>query len=268
MIDRTADFPIAVVDARDRSGAHQPLELEAGKPGDLADRLFERDLHLGKRGDRHEQRQFAVEHVVFADITMREHVVAEPLRVPETRAMAEHQPGVRAQHGDVVGHVARVGRTGPDVDQGDAAIAGLDEMKGRHLRHALGRGPNRSAAEARIAGHHVARPDEGFRTDLAGREALPARLRERIDIELVVREDHEILEVIRVGAGVVIEPAQRVIHARRPEQGERLGGPGRQLERAIGDRIIHRRKVRRIEHVAQQSHDDRVVVGAERAPRY
>src|SRR5579871_2636958 len=26
---RAADFPIAVIDARDRSGAHQPLELEA-----------------------------------------------------------------------------------------------------------------------------------------------------------------------------------------------------------------------------------------------
>ena len=127
------------------------LSSKPVKPGDFADRLLERDLHLGKRRDRHKQRQFAIEHMVLPDITMREDVVAEPLRVPQARAMAEHQPGVRAKHRDVVGDIARVGWSGPDIDQGDAAFAGLDEVEGRHLRHALGRGPDRAAAEARIA---------------------------------------------------------------------------------------------------------------------
>src|SRR5579883_1063743 len=77
-----ADFPIAVVDARDRSGPHQALELEARETRDLADRLLQRDLHLGQRRDRHPQRQLAIKHMVLADIAMRQHIVAEPLRIP------------------------------------------------------------------------------------------------------------------------------------------------------------------------------------------
>ena len=133
------DLPVAVVDARDGARAHQALELETFEAGDVLDRLLERDLHLGQRRDRHPQRQLAIEHVVLAHIAVREHVVAEPLRVAQAGAMAEHQPGMRPQHRDVVGDVARVGRTGADVDQGDAAIAGHDQMEGRHLRHARGR---------------------------------------------------------------------------------------------------------------------------------
>src|SRR5581483_5213883 len=40
-----ADFPIAIVDACNRSGAHQALELKAGKTGDFADGFLERHLH-------------------------------------------------------------------------------------------------------------------------------------------------------------------------------------------------------------------------------
>ena len=149
-----------------------------------------------------------VEHVILADVTMREHVVAEPLRIPEARAMPQHQPGVRPQHRDVVGDVPRIGRTDADVDQGNAAIAGLDEMKGRHLRRALGRNPGRAAAKPRIARDRIPGRNEGVGADLARCEALLAQLHEGIDIELVVREDHEILEVLGISAGVVIEPAQ------------------------------------------------------------
>jgi hypothetical protein len=77
--------------------------------------------------------------------------------------MAEHQPGVRAQHRNVIGDVARVGRPGPDIDQGDAAVAGLDEMERGHLRHALRRGPRRAATEAGVARHHIAGLDEGLK---------------------------------------------------------------------------------------------------------
>ena len=81
MIDVVADLPVAIVDAGHRSGAHDALQLEAGQPGDLADRLLERDLHLGQRRDRHPERQLIVEHVILAHIAVREHVVAELLRV-------------------------------------------------------------------------------------------------------------------------------------------------------------------------------------------
>src|SRR6059058_2223410 len=39
---RATDFPIAIVDAGNRSGAHHPLELKAGQPGHLADRFLQR----------------------------------------------------------------------------------------------------------------------------------------------------------------------------------------------------------------------------------
>src|SRR3954467_3920023 len=112
-----ADLPIAVVDARDGAGAHQALELESFEPGDVLDRLLERHLHLRERRDRHPQRQLTIKHMVLAHIAMGEHVVAEPLRVAQARAMAEHQPGMGPQHGNMVGDIARVGRTGADVDQ-------------------------------------------------------------------------------------------------------------------------------------------------------
>ena len=60
--------------------------------------------------------------------------------------MSQHQPGMRPQHGNVVGYSAGIGRTSADVDHGDASIAGLDEMKGRHLRHALRDNAGRSSA--------------------------------------------------------------------------------------------------------------------------
>ena len=52
--------------------------------------------------------------------------------------------------------------------------------------------------------------------------------------------------------GVVIKPAQRIIDARRAEQSQRLGGAGRQLQRAIGDRVIHRGEIWRVENVTQR----------------
>ena len=107
-----------------------------------------------------------------------------------------------------------------------------------------------AAAGQRVARDHIAGRDEGFDPFLARREPLQARLREGVDIELVVGEDHEILEMLGVGAGVVVEPAQRVIDPRGAEQGQRLGRPRRQLERAVGvhlrhDRVVVRRPVQR-----------------------
>jgi hypothetical protein len=58
---------------------------------------------------------------------------------------------------------------------------------------------------------------------------LAAQARKDVDIELVVREKHEILEVLRISAGVVVKAVQRIVHARSAEQGKRLWRAGRQL---------------------------------------
>ena len=71
---------------------------------------------------------------------------------------------------------------------------------------------------------HVARLDEGVVVAAARRagHGLVAEADELVDVELVVGEQHEVLEVLGVGAGVVAQAVQRVVDARRGEQRERL----------------------------------------------
>jgi hypothetical protein len=59
--------------------------------------------------------------MVFAHVGVGQHVVAQLLAVAQAGAVAQHQPGVRPQHGDVVGDGLGVGRAHADVDHGDAA---------------------------------------------------------------------------------------------------------------------------------------------------
>ena len=119
-----AELPVPVVDAGHRPGPHHPFELKPGQPRHFADGLLERNLHLGQRRNRHPQRQLLIQHMILANVSVRQDVVAELLRVPQTRTVAEHQPGMGSKHRDVIGDVARVRRAGADVDHGDAAGAG------------------------------------------------------------------------------------------------------------------------------------------------
>src|ERR1700731_4326383 len=136
---------------------------------------------------------------------------------------------MRPQHGNVVGYGAGVGRTGADVNHGDASIARLDEMKSRHLRHALRASARRSSAYASIARDHIARLDEGVGAGEGRGYLLVAQASEGIDIELVVRENHKILEVLRIGAGIMEKSVQRIVDARGTKQSKGLGYPRRPL---------------------------------------
>src|SRR6202041_494286 len=119
-------------------------------------RLLDGDLHLGQRGDRNPWGQFLVEDMVLAHVTVRQDIIAELLRRSQAGTMPEHEPGVRAQHGDVVGDGAGIRWAGADVYHSNALKTGLYEMEGRHLRHALDSGARRSSAQARIARNHIA----------------------------------------------------------------------------------------------------------------
>ena len=59
---------------------------------------------------------------------MGEDIVAELLRVPEARTMSQHQPGMRAQYGDMIGYRAGIGRPCANVDHGDALAVSFDQM--------------------------------------------------------------------------------------------------------------------------------------------
>ncbi len=73
-----------------------PFSSWSLRPVTSLDRAFQRHLDLGQRRDRDPDRQIGVEHVVVAHVGMGQHVVAERLGVPQARAMAEHDPGMRA----------------------------------------------------------------------------------------------------------------------------------------------------------------------------
>jgi hypothetical protein len=81
---------------------------------------LERDLDLGQRRDRHPDGQVVVEDVVLSQVGMGEDEVAKTLRVAQAGAVADHEPGVRAQDRDVVGRGLGVRRADPDVDERDA----------------------------------------------------------------------------------------------------------------------------------------------------
>jgi len=128
---------------------------------------------------------------------------------------------------------------------------------GRHLRQA-----RRACAElvtrlrrhAGAARHHVAGLDEGdvvLRLRGAG-HGLVAEAHELVDVELVVREQHEVLEVLGRRAGVVAQAVQRVIDARRGEQRQRVRLAAARLVRAVGDAVVHRAEVGQVEDVAHQ----------------
>src|SRR5438876_6346005 len=173
------ELPIPVVDAGYRAGPHHPFELKPAQPRHFADGLLERDLHLGQRRNRHPQRQLLIQHVILADVSVSEDVIAELLRVAQPGTMAEHQPGVGPKHCDVVGDVARVRRTGSNVDHADAVGSLLNQMKSRHLRRAFRRDMRGTwIAEARFGRDDITWLDKGFGHRITGRHALAADARE------------------------------------------------------------------------------------------
>ena len=218
------ELPVAVVDGRDGAGAHDLLELVAGEARHLGDGVLERDLDLGQRRDRHPDRQVVVEDVVLAHVAVGEHVVAERLGVAQPGAVADHQPDVGAQHGDMVGDGLGVRRADADVDHRDAGVARADEVEGRHLRRA----PDRCAGAPVPGDDGVAGLDEGGVAGGGVGDGLERELDELVHVELVVGEQHVVLEVRGARRGVVGEPQQRIVDAlggeRARADGRRRGG--------------------------------------------
>ena len=81
-------------------------------------------------------------------------------------------------------------------------------MKSRHLRHTAPGDNARCSSQPSSARDHIARFDEGVDAGVAQGHVVAAQAAEGIDIELVVREDHKVLEVLRIGASVVVESVQ------------------------------------------------------------
>ncbi len=84
-----------------------------------------------------------------------------------------------------------------------------------------------------------------------------AELDELVDVELVVGEQHEVLEMLGRSAGVVAQAVQRVVDPRCGEQRQRVTdhAPGirARVAGAVGDAVVHRTEVREVEQVAHQA---------------
>ena len=161
---------------------------------------------------------------------------------------------MRPQHRDMVGDGLGVGRADADIDHGDAAMPGLGQVIGRHLRHARRR---RAFLRRAFAGRRddVAGLDEGSVAAAALGHQLARMDAELVDVELVVGEQHEVLEMVRAGRRVVRQPVQRIVDALRGERRQRQRLAGHRLERAVGDVVVGAVEVRHVEHVAERPLD-------------
>ena len=184
--------------------------------------------------------------MVVAQIGVRQHIVAQPLAGAQAAAVADHQPHMRAQHGQMVGRRLGVGRADADVDQGDAVAPVAHQVVGGHLRQLGQGGPRRLFA---LAGDAVARFHEAFVA--AGVDLLAAELDEFVHIALVVGEQHELLEMLRVGGGVVAQPVQRIVDPLGREQRQRHGAGGPAAAAAVDDGVVGGGQVGQVEMLLQ-----------------
>lgn len=95
-------------------------------PSDPHGCVLQGHLDLGQCGDRNIERDERVENAILAQISMRQHVITDLLALPQSAAMAYHQPAVRTQHRQVVGDVFGVGGPHANVDEGHAFAARAD----------------------------------------------------------------------------------------------------------------------------------------------
>ena len=135
---REAQLPVAIIGGHHGAGAQPRLERLAMRAGDSCGGILQGELHFRQRRDGNFRRQHVIEHMIVAQIGMGQHIIADRLAGAQAAAMADHQPGLGTQHGEMVTDGLGVGRADADVDQRDADAAGGGEVPGRHLELAPG----------------------------------------------------------------------------------------------------------------------------------
>ena len=148
------------------------------------------------------------------------------------------------EHRDVVGDGLGVRRSDADVDETDPAPVGAHAVIGGHLEPVPGDGRDarfRLSRRDRRVDDDVARQNDLLHARSA-MQLLQAPLHELVDIAMIVGEQHPGLHPPPVGTGVVDEAAERIVDARRIEQGERPLGA--EVEFAVGGFVADRRQRR------------------------
>ena len=151
--------------------------------------------------------------------------------------MADHQPGVRPGHGQVVADGLGVRRADADVDQADAAPAGGRQVIGRHLVLAPGRVHHRLLGIGGVAGdHHPAGAAQRVVGAVRVHQLGGGPAHELVDVAMVVGEQDERLDVLHRRAGVVPQPRQREVGA-QPVEVRQGKGLGLGEHHAVGDLV-------------------------------
>ncbi len=135
---------------------------------------------------------------------MGQHEIPQRLRIAQPRAVAHHHPGMGSQHRDMIGRGLGVRRAHPDIHQRDPGPTRALEVIGRHLRQPLGHGQG----PVRCGDLCIVGADKGgVAACRIGQRAAGEGLEFR-DVELIVRKQHVILEMRRIGRGVMRQPRQ------------------------------------------------------------
>ena len=101
-------------------------------------------------------------------------------------------------------------------------------------------------------GDDIAGLDEGLVLAFACRQHLVRHAAELVDVELVIGEQHVVLEIFRRRRGVVLQPVQRIIDTRRGERRKRMFRTRRGLVFAVDDGVVHHRDIGHVEIVPQR----------------
>ena len=108
-------FPIPIVNCGDSSSTHYFLKIVALQFSNLRHRRLESNLHFGKGRYGNPDRKVVVQNFVFSDIRMSEDKIAQILTVPQSSAVPNHQPSMRAQDGNVISCGLSIGRPNADI---------------------------------------------------------------------------------------------------------------------------------------------------------
>ena len=149
---------------------------------------------------------------------MGQNIIAQALGMTQAASMAHHDPTMGPQHGHVVGDGIGVRGADADIDQGDPRMAVGDQLIGRHLRQFFR--PLTAGGlirQARVGYDRITRLHKGTE-GIAAFDLGPAALDEFIHLALVVGEQHEALEMIWVGAGIMAQAGEGIIHPLGTEQ--------------------------------------------------
>ena len=184
--------------------------------------------------------------MVVAEVGVGEDIVADRLAEAKPAAMADHQPCFGPEHRNMVTDRLGIGRADADVDQGHAVALVSHEVVGWHLVTAPGAGRNLRLGIVEVTAlEPPARDRERGELAVGIAQCVDRETDEFIDVADIVGEQHEMLEMLGRGAGVMLEPRQAEVGARAVEQGQGPALGGRAVEHTIGNLVANVRELGR-----------------------